>query len=164
VCFIVLHDSTYNSDNNKQITSGSNRCKAHCFALACLSVNDAMTNNKTIYLVDDDAAVCHALSVFLETSGYSVRSYTSAEAFLEEANSMVQGVILLDQRMSGMTGLELQAELTRRGNTHPIIFISGCRNPQIHVDAVKAGAIGFIEKPFSNADLLERVCEAFSNT
>jgi FixJ family two-component response regulator len=123
-----------------------------------------MPIKKTIYLVDDDAAVCHALSVLLETSGYSVRSYPSAEAFLEEANSTVQGVIVLDQRLSGMTGLELQAKLIRRGNTLPIIFISGYGDPQIHVDAVKAGAIDFIEKPFSNADLLERICEAFSKT
>ena len=117
--------------------------------------------NRTIFLVDDDAAVCHSLSVFLQTSGYSVRSFSSAEAFLEEADSTVEGVMLLDQRMTGMSGLELQAELDRLGTNLSIIFISGHGNVQMSVKAIKAGAINFLEKPFSNEELLMSIREAF---
>jgi FixJ family two-component response regulator len=121
-----------------------------------------MPVSRSIFLVDDDAAVCHALSVFLETSGYSVRTFPSAESFLN-AEGMVDGVILLDQRMTGMTGLELQAELASRGIDLPIIFITGHGDVQMSVKAVKAGAIDFLEKPFSNEDLLASIREAFTH-
>jgi FixJ family two-component response regulator len=120
-----------------------------------------MPVSRSIFLVDDDAAVCHALSVFLETSGYSVRTFPSAESFLN-AEGTVDGVILLDQRMTGMTGLELQAELASRGIDLPIIFITGHGDVQMSVKAVKAGAIDFLEKPFSNEDLLASIREAFT--
>ena len=110
-----------------------------------------------IYLVDDEAAVRHALSHFLEESGCSVRSYAPAEVFLEEAEDAMEGVMLLDQRMPGMTGLELQAELTRHGIAIQIIFITCLIDEQIHVEAVKAGAINSLKKPFSNEDLLESI-------
>ena len=122
-----------------------------------------MKKNRTVLLVDDDAAVCHALSVFLETSGYGVKTFPSAEAFLEDAaGSTVEGIMLLDQRMTGMSGLELQAELGRRGIELPIIFITGHGDVQMSVKAVRAGAINFLEKPFSNEDLLASISEAFS--
>ena len=120
-----------------------------------------MPIKRIIYLVDDDAAVCHALSVFLESSGYSVRSFLSAETFLKETEDAAEGVILLDQRMTGMSGLELQAELTRRGIALPIIFITGHGDVQMSVKAIKAGAINFLEKPFNNENLLESTREAF---
>ena len=68
-----------------------------------------MPVSRNVFLVDDDAAVCHALTVFLETSGYAVRSFSSAEAFLQAVDEVTEGIMLLDQRMTGMTGLELQA-------------------------------------------------------
>lgn len=120
-----------------------------------------MRVNRTIYLVDDDAAVCHALSVFLSASGYSARIFPSAEAFLEVADNMVEGVMLLDQRMGGMSGMELQNELVKRGSDLSIIFISGHGNVQMSVKAMKAGATNFLEKPFSNEDLLASISEAF---
>jgi len=121
-----------------------------------------MPIKRIIFLVDDDATVCHALSVFLESSGYSVRSFLSAEAFLEETEDAAEGVILLDQRMKGMSGLELQAELARRGVALPIIFITGHGDVQMSVKAIKAGAIDFLEKPFNNEDLLASIREAFA--
>lgn len=121
-----------------------------------------MPKNRTVFLVDDDAAVCHALSVFLEASGYGVRSFHSAEAFLEEADSTMQGVMLLDQRMGGISGLELQTELARRGTDITVIFISGHGDVSMSVKAIKAGAVDFLEKPFSNEDLLASIREAFS--
>jgi two-component system response regulator FixJ len=121
-----------------------------------------MQVNRTIFLVDNDAAVCHALSVFLDASGYSVSTFPSAEVFLEETQGMADGVMLLDQRMTGMSGMELQAELARRGIDLPIIFITGHGDVQMSVKAIKAGAIDFLEKPFSNEDLLASIREAFS--
>ena len=123
---------------------------------------DAMPADRTVFLVDDDTAICHALSVCLEASGYSVRAFTSAEAFLEETAGMAEGVLLLDQRMTGMSGMELQAELEKCGVDLPIIFITGHGDVQMSVRAIKAGATDFLEKPFSNDDLLASVREAFS--
>jgi FixJ family two-component response regulator len=122
---------------------------------------DRVLVNRNIFLVDDDAAVCHALSVFLDASGYSVRTFPSAESFLKETEGVLEGVMLLDQRMTGMSGLELQTELAKRGFNLPIIFITGHGDVRMSVKAVKAGAIDFLEKPFSNEDLLASIKEAF---
>ena len=119
-----------------------------------------MPINRTIYLVDDDEAVCHALSVFLKASGYGVRTFSSAEAFLEGTDSAAEGVMLLDQRMTGLSGTELQAELAKRGLDLSIIFISGHGDVQLSVKAIKAGAVDFLEKPFSNEALLTSIREA----
>ena len=119
--------------------------------------------NRTIYLVDDDAAVCHALAVFLQASGYRVETFSCAENFLTTAaEGLVEGVMLLDQRMTGLTGLELQEVLTARDIELPIIFITGHGDVRMSVKAVKAGAIDFLEKPFSNQELLASIREAFS--
>ena len=120
-----------------------------------------MAVRRNVFLVDDDAAVCHALSVFLEASGYRVSTFSSAESFLEGVEGILEGVMLLDQRMTGMSGLELQGELDKRGIDLPIIFITGHGDVRMSVKAVKAGAIDFLEKPFSNEDLLVSIREAF---
>ena len=124
--------------------------------------NDTMPVNRTIFLVDDDEAVCHALSVLLESSGFNVMTFLCAETFLEMEEGAMEGILLLDQHMKGMTGLELQAELTRRGIVIPIVFITGLMDEQIYAGAVKAGTIKFLEKPFSSEDLLQSINEAFS--
>jgi len=118
--------------------------------------------NKTIFLVDDNEAICNALSMLLEGHGYRVMTYQSAELYLEVVKDETEGVLLLDQRLIGMTGLELQAELTRRSIVTPIIFITGHLDNQICAEAVKAGAINCLFKPFSTDDLLESVTKAFS--
>lgn len=122
-----------------------------------------MRANRNIFLVDDDATVCHALSVFLEASGYHVSTYHSAESFLEKVECTVEGIILLDIRMAKMSGLELQAELTRRGIIFPIIFMTGHADVQMSVQAIRNGAIDFLEKPFSNENLLRSIDAAFSH-
>jgi FixJ family two-component response regulator len=116
---------------------------------------------RDIFLVDDDVTVCHVLTVILEGYGYHVRTFPSAEAFLENEGGATEGIMLLDLRMTGMSGLELQAELIRRGIALPIIFISGCGDVRTSVEAIKAGAIDFLEKPFSNEYLLASIREAF---
>jgi len=121
-----------------------------------------MLVEKQVYLVDDDAAVCHALSVFLTSSAYSVDTFSCAEDFLEAASDEMEGVMLLDQRMTGMTGLELQEKLGDCGVELPIIFITGHGDVRMSVKAIKAGAVNFLEKPFSNEELLKALSEAFA--
>ena len=121
-----------------------------------------VNQEQTVYVVDDDPAVCHALGIFLESEGYSVRMLASAEAMLKAINDDApQGVLVLDQCMNGMSGLELQTELAAQGIEWPIVFISGHSNVGISVRAMLAGAIDFLEKPFSNKDLLESIRNAF---
>jgi two-component system response regulator FixJ len=113
-----------------------------------------MTMNTTIFLVDDDAGVRDALTVFLESSGFDVRRFDSAEAFLAKTAGTERGVLVLDQRMAGMSGLDLQRELKARDIELPTIFITGHGDVQMSVTAMKEGAVDFLEKPFRNCDLL----------
>jgi FixJ family two-component response regulator len=113
-----------------------------------------------IYLVDDDASIRHALAGTLERQGYSVTPYESAAAFLQHATPVSPAVLLLDMRMPGQSGVELQADLTRHGWTTPIIFISGESLPGQIVQAMKQGAGDFLLKPFSIQDLLAAVDQA----
>lgn len=125
---------------------------------------DHKNREQTVYVVDDDPAVRHALGMLLESMGYAVRMYGSADDLLGAVHDAPQGVLLLDQRMSGKSGLELQAELTAQGIQWPIIFISGHGSVDISVRAMKAGAIDFLEKPFKNINLLKVIRTAFLQT
>jgi FixJ family two-component response regulator len=119
-----------------------------------------MKSSKTIHLVDDDDAVRHALGVFLESAGFEVCEYSSATDFLDECASVVGGVMLLDQRMPGMSGMELQTRLRQLKIFMPVIFITGHGDVQMSVAAMKAGAMDFLEKPFDNSELLLCIREA----
>lgn len=110
-----------------------------------------------VFLVDDDAAVRDALSFYLEGSGFTARTFASAEAFLEGLDGMGCGVLVVDQRMTGMSGLELQSELNDRGVELPTIFITGHGDVRMSVKAMKEGAADFLEKPFRNSDLLASI-------
>lgn len=116
-----------------------------------------MKRKLPVFLVDDDEAVRDALSLFLESTGFTVRAFDSAEAFLGEIDNMSDGVLVLDQRMTGMSGLELQSALNARGSRLPIIFITGHGDVSMSVRAMKNGAVDFLEKPFRNSDLLESI-------
>ena len=113
-----------------------------------------------IYLVDDDASIRSALAGTLERQGLSVTPYPSATEFLKHATPVSPAVIVLDMRMPGQSGVELQAELTHHGWTTPIIFISGESLPAQIVQAMKQGAGDFLLKPFSMQDLLTAVDRA----
>ena len=119
-----------------------------------------MERNKTVHLVDDDDAVRHALGVFLKGAGFEVCEYSSATDFLDECPGVNGGVLLLDQRMPGMSGMELQARLRQLGVFIPVIFITGHGDIQMSVAAMKAGAMDFLEKPFDNSELLQSIHEA----
>ena len=116
---------------------------------------------RKIYLVDDDEAVRHALSFFLRGQGYSVVLFDSAESFLADYNDVLDGILVLDLRMEGMSGLELQIKLKELNIYCQIIFITGHGDIQLSVMAMKAGAVSFLEKPFTNHELLAVIEEAY---
>jgi two-component system response regulator FixJ len=119
-------------------------------------------NNSTplVYLVDDEFSIRDSLTLLIESTGQAVRSFESAEAFLNNYDTNQPGCLLLDVRMPLMTGHELQNELSKRGINIPIIFISGHADIADSAKAFRAGAVDFLEKPFDNVVLLERINEA----
>jgi len=106
-----------------------------------------------VYVVDDDEAVRDSLQWLLEASSYRVQTYDSAEAFLAGFDPMAIACLILDVRMPGMTGLELQDELLTRKLALPIIFITGHGDVPMAVSTMKKGAVDFIEKPFDQSAL-----------
>ena len=110
--------------------------------------------DQKIYIIDDDEALRDSLVWLLESSGYRVAAYASAEAFLAAYTAAMTGCLVLDVRMPGMSGLELFEELRARHCTLPVIFITGHGDVPMAVSAVKKGAVDFIEKPFGDRDML----------
>jgi len=113
--------------------------------------------DKTVFVVDDDAAVRQGLRFMLRAAGCGVEAFPSAAAFLEEYNPRRGGCLLLDVRMPQMTGIELQQQLNVRGWRIPVIFITGHGTISLAIAAMKAGAFDFIEKPLREDALLESI-------
>lgn len=111
----------------------------------------------TVFIVDDDAAIRDSLQLLLKSAGLKVVCYESAERFLDTYDAELNGCLLLDVRMPGMSGLELQRELNRRNSLLPVIIMTGHGDVPMAVEAMKAGAMDFIEKPFADEDLLTRI-------
>jgi FixJ family two-component response regulator len=111
----------------------------------------------TVYVVDDDEAVRDSLQWLLEGKGYRVRCFDSAESFLSRYDPREVACLLVDIRMGGMTGLELQARLIEIRSPLPIVFITGHGDVPMAVDTMKKGAMDFIHKPFNEADLVRLV-------
>lgn len=114
------------------------------------------------FVVDDDEAVRDALALHLDLAGLTVRCCASAAEFLETASPDQPGCAILDIRMPGMDGLDLQQEMIRRGLTLPVIVITGHGDVTAAVRAFRAGAVDFLQKPFDEDLLIERVQEAFA--
>jgi len=114
----------------------------------------------TIFVVDDDSHMLAALQRLFRASRFSVQAYASAQEFLHRGDLASSGLLLLDVMMPVMTGLELQAALAERRVGLPIIFLTGARSVPIAVEAMRRGAVDFLEKPFENAALVERVRHA----
>jgi FixJ family two-component response regulator len=110
-----------------------------------------------IFVIDDDASVRRGLSLLLRSAGYKVVTFVSAGEFLSKASPDCIGCIILDVRMRGMTGLELQEHLSRNRHRMPIIFITGHGDIPMSVQAMKKGAVDFLTKPFDDAQLLSLV-------
>jgi two-component system response regulator FixJ len=114
-------------------------------------------DNETVFVVDDDQAVRESLRWLLESVGHSVETYESASAFLADHDGSRNGCLVLDVRMPGMSGLELQESLNGLSSTLPILIITGHGDVPMAVQAMKAGAMEFIEKPFNDQILLDRI-------
>ena len=108
----------------------------------------------TVFVVDDDTSVRTALKRLIQSLGFKVKTFDSAQAFLKQEPHDGPACLVLDVRMPGMSGIELQQRLKKAGLGMPIIFISGHGSIPLSVQAMKAGAVDFIEKPFDEKDLL----------
>ncbi len=119
----------------------------------------------TVYIVDDDPQVCESLSLMVRSMGLNVETYMSAEAFLDGFHDAPDSprCMVLDVRMPGLSGLGLQQTLSAQGKGMPIIMISGCADIPMAVQAMSAGAMDFLEKPFSRRALLARIQEAIDH-
>jgi FixJ family two-component response regulator len=110
-----------------------------------------------IYVVDDDEGVRRSLSTLLRMIGYSTVAFASPTEFLSKYDPDRPSCVLLDVHMPGMSGLEVQQQLIRSGSMLPVIFMSGHCDVPMAVQAMKNGAVGFLEKPFTNDELLDLI-------
>lgn len=116
----------------------------------------------TVFIVDDDAAIRRSLRFLIESSGLAAETYGTAEEFLDRYDPARPGCLILDVRMPGMSGLHLQEELVSRQAGLPIIVVTGYAEVPMAVRALQKGARDFIEKPFSDQMLLEKVHDAIA--
>lgn len=116
-----------------------------------------MTDAKRIYLVDDDEAIRRSASFMLRSCGYSVTTFGTGVEFLGAVSGLHPGCILLDVRMPEMDGLEVQQVLRERAVAYPVVVMTGHGDVGVAVQAMKAGAVDFIEKPFDRVVLLEAI-------
>lgn len=115
-----------------------------------------------VHIVDDDEAIRDSLRWLFASRGVTAVLWPSGEAFLEAWHPALDGCILLDMRMTGITGGDVFAELRRRGAVQPVIFLTGHGDIALAVECLKLGAVDFIEKPFNSNDLVDRVLAALS--
>jgi len=113
-----------------------------------------------VFIVDDDASVRRGLARLLRSAGYEVETFVSAQDFLDNADPDGPCCLVLDVRMPGLTGVELQRALLESGRDIPIVFITGHGDIPMAVQAIKAGAVDFLTKPFDDETLLDAIAKA----
>ncbi len=113
-----------------------------------------------IYIVEDDDAVRDSLTLMLESVGRQVQSYANADEFLQDYNQDMAGCIVLDIRMPGMNGMELQRKLNELNSILPIIFVTGHGDVPMAVEAMQQGAVDFVQKPYREQELLDKISQA----
>lgn len=113
-----------------------------------------------VFIIDDDEAVRDSMSMLLESAGLKNQCYSSATEFLEHFDGTQRGCLILDIRMPGLSGLELQGKLKQQQALLPIIFITGHGDVPMAVEAMRQGALDFMRKPINEEDLLERTRHA----
>jgi FixJ family two-component response regulator len=116
----------------------------------------------TVYVIDDDAAVRESLALLVRSVGLESRTFVSAADFLAAFDAAMDGCLVVDIRMPGMSGLDLQQVLNERGCHLPLLFITGHGDVAMAVRAMRAGALDFIEKPFRDQELLDRINQALA--
>lgn len=122
-----------------------------------------MQSEAIVHIVDDDKAIRDSLSLLMKSIGFESRSYNSAEMFLEQAELDAPGCLVVDIRMQGMSGLELQKLLNEKGINLPVIIITGHGDVPMAVQAMQAGAVDFLEKPYDNDILVTRIKQCLSD-
>jgi FixJ family two-component response regulator len=123
--------------------------------------NEVSLEKKQIYIVDDDESVCLSLKLLMGTYGFVVETFLSAEKFFSAVPNSALGCLIMDIHMPGLNGWEAQQKLKETGFNLPVIFISADKNSGLNKKALKAGAIGFLQKPFDDQDLVDLVNLAF---
>ncbi|MCL6251225.1 response regulator [Altererythrobacter sp. KTW20L] len=121
------------------------------------------TEPKLVHVVDDEEAIRRSLDFMLSTAGYKVSRWEDATAFLKGADRLEPSCALIDVRMPGMDGLELQREMHRLGYNFPVIVLSGHGDISMAVKAIQGGAIDFLEKPADRQNVLDAVQAAFDS-
>jgi FixJ family two-component response regulator len=111
----------------------------------------------TVYVVDDDESIRRALKRLLRSAGYQALTFESAEDFMDSAPGGGKGCLVLDIRLPGMTGLDLQEKLSASGAKYAVIFMTAHDNPQWQQRAKKAGAVAYLKKPFDEVSLLNAI-------
>lgn len=114
----------------------------------------------SVFVIDDDEAVRNSLRLLMKSVGLPVITYSSAQEFLPRYDTNQPGCLVVDIRMPGMSGLELQQQLNRQGATIPLIFITGHGDIPMAVESMQHGAFDFLQKPFRDQDLLDRIQRA----
>jgi two-component system, LuxR family, response regulator FixJ len=120
-----------------------------------------MATDKLVHVIDDDDAVRRSAAFMLKHSGYRVESWVSGVEFLKNAKNAERGCVLLDVRMPEMDGLEVQQEMAKRGIDMPVVILTGHGDVGVAVQAMRAGAVNFIEKPYEKESLLGAIEEAY---
>ena len=110
-----------------------------------------------IFIVDDDVSVCRALDILLVTYGFTVDTFISAEDFFRAVPNSVPGCLILDIHMPGLDGWETQQRLVASGSSRPVIVMSADKNRGLNERALKAGAAGFLQKPFDDQTLVDLI-------
>jgi FixJ family two-component response regulator len=118
--------------------------------------------NEAILVIEDDTAAAAAMRVLLEVNDFEVQTYVSAEEFIDEFDGRPIGCLVLDVRLPGISGLELQKELANRDLGIPIVMISGHADEQARLQAIKNGASAFLLKPFSGKSLCQAIRDAIT--
>lgn len=123
-----------------------------------------MNGQRLVHIVDNDPEIQDSLSFLLRAEGIAATRHSSAMELLTALDNLKSGCLVIDIRMPGMSGLDLQGELQRRGCQWPVIVITGHGDVETAVHAMKAGAVDFLQKPFAKADLMAALDAAFART
>ena len=120
-----------------------------------------LEQTQLVYVIDDDEAVRDSMSMLLDSADIAYRCFETADDYFRYHDNTQRGCLVLDIRMPGMTGLQLQQRLSELGSSLPIIFITGHGDVPMAVEAMRQGALDFLRKPVNEADFLDRIQQAF---
>jgi two-component system response regulator FixJ len=123
--------------------------------------NKISPENKQVFIVDDDKSVCRAMSVLLATYGFTVNTYICADDFFRAVPNNISGCLVLDIHMPTLDGWETLHYLQTLGSRRPVILISADKNGGLNERALKAGAVGYLQKPFNDQELVDLINVAF---